>query len=185
MGTIHGYKTTSIPCPDGYGTRGYPYPWVKLPSLFQAGQQFACKPAYYSDSPVFILTTKVARLLTAWRAKLHWSAFHTHMHLQLCTSINKTIHLNNSVVVRNRSVTNLNSLVSNSLQLSARLHEEQNFTKRAMCTLLFIHPYLPLPPCSRCSYAHPQAKAQETVWYQNLEQISCKSNSSLIRHVLY
>jgi hypothetical protein len=33
MGTTHGYKTVPIPCPYGYGTRGYPYPWVKLPSL--------------------------------------------------------------------------------------------------------------------------------------------------------
>jgi hypothetical protein len=33
MGTIHGYKSVPIPCPYRYGTRGYPYPLVKLPSL--------------------------------------------------------------------------------------------------------------------------------------------------------
>ena len=33
MGTTHGYKNVPIPSPYGYGTRGYPYPWVKLPSL--------------------------------------------------------------------------------------------------------------------------------------------------------
>jgi hypothetical protein len=33
MGTTHGYKTMPIPCPCGYNTRGYPYPWVKFPPL--------------------------------------------------------------------------------------------------------------------------------------------------------
>jgi hypothetical protein len=33
MGTPHGHKSVPIPCPCGYGTCGYPYPWVKLPSL--------------------------------------------------------------------------------------------------------------------------------------------------------
>jgi hypothetical protein len=40
MGTTHGYKTVPIPCPYGYGTRGYPYPWVKLPSLLPRGHFF-------------------------------------------------------------------------------------------------------------------------------------------------
>src|SRR4051812_4932015 len=33
MGATRGYKIVPIPCPCGYGIRGYPYPWVKLPSL--------------------------------------------------------------------------------------------------------------------------------------------------------
>jgi hypothetical protein len=33
MGTIHGYKNVLIPYPCGYGTHGYPYPSIKLPSL--------------------------------------------------------------------------------------------------------------------------------------------------------
>jgi hypothetical protein len=37
MGTTHGYKSMPIPCPCGYGTRGYPYPWVKLSSLCEIG----------------------------------------------------------------------------------------------------------------------------------------------------
>ena len=36
MGTTHGYKNVPIPSPYGYGTHGYPYPWVKLPSLTPA-----------------------------------------------------------------------------------------------------------------------------------------------------
>jgi hypothetical protein len=33
MGTTHGYKSMLIPYPCGYGTRRYPYPWVKIAIL--------------------------------------------------------------------------------------------------------------------------------------------------------
>jgi hypothetical protein len=42
MGTARGYKSMPIPYPCGYGTRGYPYPWVKLPSLGIAVQRPPC-----------------------------------------------------------------------------------------------------------------------------------------------
>jgi hypothetical protein len=57
MGTTHGYKSVPLPYPCGYGTRGYSYPWVKLPSLLLL--QLANNVFVQADNHIYIHIEKL------------------------------------------------------------------------------------------------------------------------------